>query len=165
MRQRGLRLTIASVLFSGAVLIGLAWPRTPPPLPAHAQEARIPVSNLDCPIWCPVRVNSALSSLSGVGSTTLDFHRREVIVQFDPDRVNVAQLQGALEDWSFPTRGQAQLLPLTTRDEFPAEETNVLQIKEGEKNNRRGSPQEANSGEGNWRIERREEKGVEAHQR
>lgn len=114
-RQRVLRLVIASVFFGGVVLIGLAWPRTPPPLPSQAQEARIPVRNLDCPIWCPVRVDTALSSLTGVGSTALDFHRGEVIVQFDPGRVNVAQLQVALAEWSFSSRGPAQTRPLHSR--------------------------------------------------
>ena len=136
-RARVQRGSIATLLILGVVVITVARPRSAPALPDDALEARLPVKNLDCPVWCPVRVDSAIATLPGVGRTALDFHRGEVVVQFDPDRISVKDLQDRLDEWSFPSRGEVSLRRLA-------------ETVEGG-----GSPEELGG----------EKKGVEAHQR
>ena len=136
-RARVQRGSIAALFVLGVAVIAVAWPRSAPALHEDALEARLPVKNLDCPVWCPVRVDSAIASLPGVGRTALDFHRGEVVVQFDPDRISVAELQDRLDEWSFPSRGEVSLRKLA-------------ETVQGGK-----SPEEHGG----------EKKGVEAHQR
>jgi len=57
-------------------------------------------------VWCPVRVDRALTNLDGVVGTVVDFERSEVRIEYDGDVLNVDQLTRQLALSGYPASKQ-----------------------------------------------------------
>ncbi len=94
---------LALALWSGWQLLDAAW-RAPA---ATDPVVEFFVENLDCPIWCAVRVTDAIDALDGAETVTWDPATGVVAVRHDPARQSVAGLSAILEDAGFPVLSTA----------------------------------------------------------
>ena len=107
----------AVALFTGAAL---AYPEIPayrvsriaaaaPAVAAgpSAKTAVFTIGNMTC-AECTLSIASALKAKPGVLDARVDFAAKQALVQYDPDRVNVATLRMAVEGTGFPVTGVTQ---------------------------------------------------------
>ena len=82
----------ASVLFSSIPLGVNAAPKT----------VTLSIPGMDCPV-CPITVKKALSQVSGVSQTTVNFERRQAVVTFDDSKTNVGALTESTKNAGYPS--------------------------------------------------------------
>jgi mercuric ion binding protein len=82
----------ASVLLSGIPLAAIAAPKT----------VTLSIPGMDCPV-CPITVKKALSQVSGVSQTTVNFERRQAVVTFDDSKTNVGALTESTKNAGYPS--------------------------------------------------------------
>lgn len=91
---------ILSLLGVVAVGAGLAWQaafaggRNRPG--ADWLEMSVAVPDLDCTVWCSVRVMRAIANVDGIAVDSLDPERRRLTLRFDPRRTDRATVLGSL---------------------------------------------------------------------
>jgi len=82
----------ACVLLSGIPLAAIAAPKT----------VTLSIPGMDCPV-CPITVKKALSQVSGVSQTTVNFERRQAVVTFDDSKTNVGALTESTKNAGYPS--------------------------------------------------------------
>lgn len=82
----------ASVLFSSIPLVVNAAPKT----------VTLSIPGMDCPV-CPITVKKALSQVSGVSQTIVNFERRQAIVTFDDAKTTVGALTDSTKNAGYPS--------------------------------------------------------------
>jgi mercuric ion transport protein len=63
----------------------------------HLERARFAVEGMDCTA-CATAIEKKLKTLEGVQNATLSYRQKQATVEFDSDKLSVAQLERAIED-------------------------------------------------------------------
>lgn len=82
----------ASVLLLGIPHAALAAPKT----------VTLSIPGMDCPV-CPITVKKALSQVSGVSQTIVNFERRQAVVTFDDSKTHVGALTESTKNAGYPS--------------------------------------------------------------
>ncbi len=72
------------------------------PVWAAPKTVTLTVSNMTC-ATCPITVKKALTKVTGVTKTAIDFNKKEAVVTFDDARTSVAALTKATTDAGYPS--------------------------------------------------------------
>ena len=60
------------------------------------------VPSMDCPV-CPITVKKALTQVSGVSQTSVNFGKRQAVVFFDDAKTNVGTLTESTKSAGYPS--------------------------------------------------------------
>lgn len=98
---RALARTRWRIHLAGAVLLvcvlGVVYATSRPPTrPEVLTPMTLEVEGLDCPLWCPIRIDRALEPLPGIFDLRVDVRRGRVDALLDPERTNVLEVAAAL---------------------------------------------------------------------
>ncbi len=82
----------ASFLLSSITVVANAAPKT----------VILSIPSMDCPV-CPITVKRALSQVSGVSQTIVNFERRQAVVTFDDSKTTVGALTDSTKNAGYPS--------------------------------------------------------------
>lgn len=81
-----------AIILACSSLVATAAPKT----------VTLAIPSMDCPV-CPLTVKKALSQVSGVIHTNVNFDQRQEIVRFDDARTNVGALTESTKNAGYPS--------------------------------------------------------------
>ena len=102
----GIRLAGVALLVG---ILGVVYAASRPPArPEILTSMTLEVEDLDCALWCPIKIERALAPLSGIFDLRVDVEQGRVHALLDPERSNAAEVATALSraGWQvhLPTR-------------------------------------------------------------
>ena len=94
---------LAAVL--APLLIQAASRTRSPPMPDQYAESTLTFTGLDCAVWCPIQVHTALQGFPGVLDSSVDVRSGQVKVRYDQRCVTETQIVAQLEGGEFHFMG------------------------------------------------------------
>ncbi len=90
------RIRLAGAVLLGCVLGVVYAASRPPARPEVLTSMTLEVEGLDCPLWCPIRIDRALAPLPGIFDLRVDVRRGRVDALLDPERTKALEVAAAL---------------------------------------------------------------------